>query len=284
MTDMYDILGLKCKRSDGTFGVEIEVEGKNLPTAGEIKKFDAYWRVEKDNSLRGEDSAEYVFNIPLPLEDTKNAIYVLDETYKKCGSEVEETYRAGVHVHLNIQSWTPLELLTFLTTYYMLENYFCHWAGESRVGNHFCLRAQDAEYVIYKLLAACKKKAWRELNTDEIRYASVNLNAMHKYGSVEFRAMRSSKDLNDTVRWVELINQLVIGSKRFENPRDVVTCLSMFVDGNKFMEYVMGDLSHEFHKFENGSMWVWEGMEIVQPLAFGVDWDIFNRPKINPFA
>ena len=284
MNDMYNILGLKCARSDGTFGVEIEVEGQNLPMAGASKKFDALWRVEKDGSLRRDGSAEYVFRAPLSLEDTKNAIHVLGETYDAYSSVIEETYRAGVHTHLNIQSWTPLELLTFITTYYMLEDYFCHWAGETRVGNHFCLRAQDAEFIIYKLLKVCKGKAWNELKTDDIRYAALNLNAMHKYGSIEFRAMRSSKDLNDTIRWVELINQLVIGSKQFANPRDVVTCLSMFVDGNKFMEFVMGDLAHEFNKFENGSMWVWQGMVVVQPLAFGVDWVKFYRPKINPFA
>lgn len=46
----------------GDVGIEIEVEGKNLP-----KHFEKYWRVEADGSLRGEDNAEYVLEKPSPL-------------------------------------------------------------------------------------------------------------------------------------------------------------------------------------------------------------------------
>jgi len=280
MADMYDVLGLTCGRTDGSFGVEIEVEGLDLPRGG-TKKFDTLWRVEADGSLRGDENAEYVFRKPLNIEDTKNAIAILEEQYIECGSRVDESPRAGVHIHLNIQSLTPTEFMTLIVTYYMLEDYFCHWAGPTRVGNHFCLRSTDAEDVIYRLVKACKTKGWKELKTDEIRYAAINLNAIHKYGSLEFRAMRSTKDMGAIVRWVELIDQLVKGSKKFTNPRDVVTSLSMFLDGKKFMAHVMEDYAKEFEQFEHID--VWNAMENVQPISYMVDWAKFDKPKVNPF-
>lgn len=280
MADMYDKLGLRCGRTDGMFGVEIEVEGRNLPRRGYSANFDRYWKVEKDGSLRGEENAEYVFSKPLSLEDTSNALGVLEEAYTTLNSRVDESIRAGVHTHLNVQRLSPLELLTFSTTYYMLENFFVHWAGKERVGNHFCLRATDAEDVIYKIIKTCQTKDWRHLNTDDIRYASLNWNALHKYGSLEFRAMRSTRNLDDVYTWVVFINQLLKGSKKFKTPRDVVASVSEFNASNRFVEYVMEEYAFEFLKFD---LDIWEAMENVQPVAFMIDWNKFNKEKINPF-
>lgn len=282
MSDMYERLGLQCGRTDGKFGVEIEVEGSSLPRKGEDKVFDIFWKEERDGSLRGMENAEYVFRKPLSKEGTKEAIIgQLGRRYVEKNSTVDESLRAGVHVHLNIQSWMPLELMTFATTYYLLEDYFVHWSGAGRVGNHFCLRAIDAEGVIIKLIDACQKRDWRHLNTDDIRYASLNWNAMHKYGSVEFRSMRSTRKLEDILRWVELIDQLTVGAKKFGSPQDVIKAVSEFEGPERFIKHVMEDYAEEFLQFRNID--IWEGLRNVQPLAFLVDWSRFNKQKVNPF-
>ena len=283
MQDMYERLYLRCGRTDGKFGVEIEVEGRNLPTKYEDAAFDLLWKVEMDGSLKGKyDNLEYVMKVPLSLDGVKESIAALERRYNEKESKVDETVRAGVHVHLNIQSYSPLELLTFATTYYMLEDYFVHWSGAGRVGNHFCLRATDAEGVIYKLIDACEKRDWRYLNTDDIRYASLNWNAMHKYGSIEFRSMRSTRKLEDVVRWVELIDQLTVGAKKFNNPREVVSAASEFEGPVRFIEYVMENYAEEFLQFRDVN--IWEGLRNVQPLAFLIDWGKFNKQKVNPFV
>lgn len=283
MQDMYERLNLNCGRTDGSFGVEIEVEGNNLPRRGEDKEFDLIWKIERDGSLKGKhDNFEYVMRKPMSLEDTINAISQLERRYTEKESKIDETIRAGVHVHLNIQSYSPLELLTLATTYYVLEDYFVHWSGEGRVGNHFCLRAIDAEDVIYKLIDACKKKDWRHLNTDDIRYASLNWNSIHKYGSIEFRSMRSTRKLNDVIKWVKLINQLTVGAKQFNDPRGVIGAVSEFQGQERFIKYVMSDYADEFLQFKDVN--IWEGLRNVQPLAFMIDWNKFNRNKINPFV
>lgn len=281
VADMYDKLGLKCGRTDGMFGVEIEVEGKRLPRARFSKKFDLVWKVEQDGSLRGEENAEYVFRKPLSLNDTKEALSILDDAYIALDSDIDDSVRAGVHTHLNIQRLTPIELMTFATAYYMLEDYFVHWAGPGRVGNHFCLRSTDAEDIIYRLIDACKNKDWRHLNTNNIRYASMNWNAIHKYGSLEFRAMRSTRNMGDIYMWVKLINQLMIGSAKFNNPREVIGALSEFNAANRFIEYIMGDLAPEFTRFTEIN--IWDALENVQPIAYMIDWDKFNKDRVNPF-
>lgn len=280
-SDMYKRLGLGCGRSEGKLGVEIEVDGAALPRAKQDKEFDSFWRVEHDSSIKGKiEDAEYVFKKPLSLIETKMALNVMERRYLELGSVVNEAFKAGVHTHLNIQSYTPLELLTLITTYYLLEDHFVHWAGNTRVGNHFCLRAKDAEAVVYKIIKTCETRDWRHLNTDNIRYASLNLNAMHKYGSIEFRSMRSTRDLGVIYKWVELIDQLEKGAKKFASPKHVVEAFSELDANNQFINYVMEDLADEFLPFNIGLR---EGMEIIQPLAYMIDWAGFNREKVNPF-
>lgn len=280
-SDMYKRLGLDKGRCDGKFGVEIEVDGENLPRAKVSKDFDKYWKVEHDSSIKGKiEDAEYVFKQPLSLVDTKKALDVMEARFVELDSVVNEAVKAGVHTHLNIQSYTPLELLTLITTYYLLEDHFVHWAGKSRVGNHFCLRAKDAEAVVYKIIKTCETRDWRHLNTDNIRYASLNLNAMHKYGSIEFRSMRSTRNLDVIYRWVELIDQLEKGAKKFASPRQVIESFSELNAGNNFVEFVMEDLAHEFIPLNIDMR---ESMEVIQPLAYMIEWDKFNKEKVNPF-
>ena len=280
MKDMYTSLHLDCGRTDGMFGVEIEVEGERLPRRGSITKV---WSVEHDGSLdRNRDTAEYVFRQPLSLLESRDAIKLLEKAFDEADSTYYEAVRAGVHTHLNIQSLTPLELLTLVTTYYVLEDYFVHWSGPKRVGNHFCLRASDAESVIQLLLKTCQTKDWRHLNTEEIRYASLNLSSMFKYGSVEFRSTRSTPDFNQTIRWVELIDQLNKGAKKFANPQDVISGVSEMHGQEAFIRYVMEDLADEFLQFKNIN--IWEGLRVCQPIAYMIDWKAFTKEKVNPFV
>jgi hypothetical protein len=280
--DMYDKLGLTVGRCEGRFGIEIEVEGDFLPSPdGEGHLIGHTWAVEEDNSLRGSESAEYVLTAPVSLYGARKALDVLGAAFEEAGSSVDEAVRAGVHVHLNIQTYTPLELMTLATTYYILEDLFVHWAGKTRVGNHFCLRALDAPYVIEKLKDACKKKDFRYVNTDNVRYASLNWNSMFKYGSIEFRAMRSTANLDSIYCWIEMIDQLTKGAAKFATPKAVVNGMSEMDGPQRFIEYVMGDYAKEFEGFKGVS--IKNGMRVVQPLAQMINWQDFNKEKVNPF-
>lgn len=281
MTDMYERLRLTCARTDGKFGVEIETEGERLPINGRDREFDKLWLVERDGSLAA-NGMEYIFRKPLSLEGTAEALKVFEQNCIKANTKLEPSFRAGVHTHLNIQKLSPLELLTLITTYYMLEDYFLWWSGPHRKGNHFCLGAKEAEAQMQKLFEACQKRDWRHLNTDNIRYASLNLNAMFKHGSIEFRSMRSTADMGLVMRWVQLIDQLTKGANKFANPRDVIESVShMDGDPNTFLSFVMEDLADEFRPFDQVD--IWENIHTVQPLAYLVDWEKFNKDKVNPF-
>lgn len=256
-----DIFRLKPEK--GEVGVEVEIEGLNLPRVVHRES----WRVERDGSLRGE-AFEYVFRGPVNYKAACNRLDRLGLSFKEVGSEIFDTGRAGVHVHVNVQDLTAKQVGCFITLYYIFENILLDFCGEDRVGNLFCLRTCDAEGAIPLITKAFNNNNLRGLATDDIRYAALNLNSLPKYGSVEFRSMRSTGDMEIIKTWVSLLLELKKYSLSFNNPREIVEGMSG-MSSEVMFKTVFGDNSGLV--YDDDSMY--EGVRYAQDFAYGVDWD-----------
>ena len=276
---IFSAIGLPAERkTNGEYGLEIEAEGHHLPLmAGK------YWRTERDGSLAaGFEAQEYVFTRPLSLEDAAKAVDELAKTYERMGTEVIETETSGVHVHVNVQSYTPREFFTLVTTYLVLEELLLTYCGPYRQGNHFCLRACDAEGLVYELTQSAINRKFGNLNKEAIRYSSINVFSLFKYGSVEFRAMRGTPDLPAIWGWLEIIDRVKNGAKQFKDPQEVI--LSMSMNGEKnFITQVLGDKAELFTKVNGCEEMVRRGAQFIQALAFVPDWKAWKDEKVNPF-
>ena len=111
-------------------GIEVEVEGFDLPE--EIPG----WVWHEDGSLRGE-SAEYVIPNPVTLAGAKTKVKALKKALDKC--DIQDTGRAGVHVHVNIQDMEKAHIFNFITLYLGFEEEFIRYCAKDSVGNLFCL-------------------------------------------------------------------------------------------------------------------------------------------------
>jgi hypothetical protein len=275
MKTIRDLTG--AKRTTGDYGVEIEVEGKRLPrTLGEV------WRVEKDNSLKTAEAWEYVMPKPLDLIGVKKALDYLSMSYVAHNSEVDESIRAGVHVHVNVQEWNIKQLMTFATTYYILEDVLMNWCGPDREGNLFCLRAKDAEYILFQLYKTLNSRNLKHLNNDVIRYASLNFLSLFSYGSVEFRGMRGTGNLDIIYDWVRIIDDMKQSSFKYDSPNDLMAAMSG--DGGlTFFETILPNTHHLFEK-KGIEESVRSAARRVQMIAFGIDWTSLSTPSINIFS
>lgn len=276
--DLVDIH--KEYHSDNLFGLEIEVEGSSLPSTLPA----TYWRVEKDSSLKTAEAWEYVTPKPFDLKTIRKALDVLDSAYQLNLSNVHDSVRAGVHVHLNVQKWNIKQLMTYAVSYYLLEDILLRFCGENREGNLFCLRTRDAEFVLFKLLEVLKTRNLKPLNSDIIRYASLNYLSLFKYGTIEFRGMRGTRDLDLIYKWVGIVNELRCAVNEFTDPLDVIN--SMSGDGElslikrllpTFADELIAIYGPTFDKS------IRDNARRVQMLAFGIDWNTINRPKVNIF-
>lgn len=256
-------------KTNGDLGIEIEVEGRRLPDAPR------YWKREQDGSLRGPENAEYVFNAPLSKKTAIMALNVLDKAYVDNKSVVHDTVRAGVHVHVNVQDLSIVELYNMMTIYMVLEPLLIKHCGEGREGNLFCLRATDAKFLLFSLKVAARQRVFRHLVSDNLRYASMNVKALGTYGSLEFRALRGTRDLKRVEAWALMLLELRELAKDIDSPNKVVELYSQ-LGAEGFVKKFTGELADELmHNFPNYEDLTHTGMRCAQQVAYAVNWHAF---------
>lgn len=257
----------------GEVGIEIEMEGKGLPL-----KIPSYWDFHREPSLRGEEAAEYVLKKPVKRASVRNFVAYLDKYLKKVGAKIDQNQRTSVHVHINTQGMVLREVYNYICLYILFEDLLGEYAGETRIGNLFCLRAKDAEYLITVLRKIFKKDLVAIVGADDHRYAAVNICALPKYNSLEFRSLRGTTDPDIITNWVNLLLALKDAAMLYKFPSEIVQDFSR-MGGEELLCRVFPRLlrrhlrlDRDLHEFLKPSM------RLIQDLAFTVDWKLPDRP------
>lgn len=228
------------------FGVEVEFEGSGITANSLYIHTTKTWKVVPDGSLRGE-SFEAVMRKPLGLAETCTAVKELYTLTTNNGAKIHDSMRAGLHVHLNCQNITMKRLFTFMTAYYCLEDLIVDYLGEERAGNLFCLRLSDAEDLSFAVETAIACKNIMNSNhftNDNLRYAAMNLVSLSKFGTLEFRAMRTPTSPEPVIEWLKILDHMFINVKKFNDPAELVSAMS--ANGEK--EVISALLPEDFAK------------------------------------
>ena len=254
--DLYNVR----YRPDKDIGIEIEMEGQHLPIG--IPKF---WQAAHDGSLRGE-SIEYILRAPIHRSKTSSRLLYLKKYLKDNGAILAPSDRCGVHIHVNCQELTENQVLNFAILYLIFEAILVKWCGEDREGNLFCLRASDAEYIIQGLIQCRQNSSLRHMQNNRFRYASINMAAIKKFGSVEFRAMGTPKNLSSIQLWIEMLLKIKKASLGYREPHEIVEDLSL-IGGIEYVKRVFGPLYKHLICPDLHQLCI-EGVQRVQPIAY----------------
>jgi len=243
MTKLHELL--QQKPTNGSFGIEIETEGKNLTDVAP-----AQWKIENDGSLRGrfpDEAAEYVLRKPLELQKAIDAVTQLRKAQDDANARLNFSFRTSVHVHVNVQQLTFNQYLNMIYTYLLLEEPLVRYCGKERVGNRFCLRLQDAEGLMDYLFMLFRQGhgALKHIHGDAVRYASINVAATSKYGSLEFRSLKGNMDVDYITTWLQALDNLRSFAQEHANPQ-VIHDLFVNSTPEEFAEIVLGDVYPAF--------------------------------------
>lgn len=271
MLTIKDLYGLKSQKGRDV-GIEIEMEGSTLNIGGTD-----HWSLHDDGSLRpNPERMEYVLTRPVPYKDVPSVLRELQGTLSKAGAKLNPSDRCGVHIHINCQDLTPMQVISFISTYLILEEPMVKWCGEEREGNLFALRAKDAEWIVSSLIQSIQEGGFTNFNS-EMRYSSVNVAALLKFGSLEFRALNTPKDFSIIETWVDMLMKIKNYAISFKHPRDIVEAVS--AGGfTKFPKQVLGDMA-ELIMCKGSAVMVSEGVRRVQEIAYA---DLLFKKKEKP--
>lgn len=258
----------------GEVGVELEYEGNDLPQTG----FERFWTKCADGSLRGE-SAEYILTSPISRKDVKAALEELESSFKASKTLVKDTFRAGTHIHINVQELTLPQVINFLTIYFMFETTLIKLCREDRLGNHFCLRSRDASGLISMLYKAVTTSDTSAFSQDLYRYGAVNVTSLPKFGSLEFRALESTTDWEKVVFWVNAHLSIKDAAVSYRDPATILGEASA-IGFKEFGKKVFGDSWAVLEKVYQEQD-VHEGIWEIQSVVFSRDW---AKANLNIFS
>lgn len=207
-------------------GIEVEVENYD----GQLRRFaPIYWKSVEDGSLRN-NGIEFV-SCPLSGHNIDYGLAELDYILKSF--EPSWSVRTSIHVHVNVSSMTVKQYITLIALYAFFEDVLFSFVDSKRKGNPYC-------YPITSLNPHDVGLA------EELKYCSLNTGATARYGTIEFRHLEGTSDIQKIRRWVQVCSKLV-GYVYANDPEKIITRIKNTHQYKEFLKDVLGITSALFN-------------------------------------
>jgi hypothetical protein len=228
---------------DNTFvGIEVEVE-RVLRTTSVLKLPNGshLWGAKEDGSLRNE-GREFV-SLPIKGKAIPFALTTLHgilHNEKNCvGHEFSE--RTSVHVHVDARELSVEQLANVVLTYIMVEPLLYKFCGKSRHQSIFCvpLNFSDQGERIGRLMNVNNNSV--DTHNNEVvnsisrwlKYTGFNLRPLVEYGTMEFRHMPGTMDVDLLINWINILLKI----KNYGKQQSFEKYKARLMDMNTTSEY-----------------------------------------------
>jgi len=275
-------------------GLELEIEGENLPSAGKLAKVvgktsSASWLTKADGSLRGE-ALEYVLATPCKIDEVDVLVEGLYDSFKTNNTNLLLTNRCSTHVHVNMGGKKVNEITSALALWTAFEEPLTLWAGEERVNNHFCLGSKDCNAGTIAAWRSFLRTGRADFN-ENLKYSSLNILTLYRFGSLEYRVMNASEDSQRIVDWTKFVYELTrYAGDTFANPATM--SYSMSERGGRELFLEICEKANVSPSFVTGVMdtvqdmnsTVLNGFRRAQPLIGGFPWHEWYEECTKPYV
>jgi len=198
------------------FGVEMEL---NFPPNVNYRSA-ITWQEQTDRSIqcnRGQrcQTAEFVSGI-LSGENGVKSVSDFIKTCKRVNANVNNSTGFHVHISINMRKFSLEDLKRLCHNYIKYEKSINLFMDPSRLNNSYCMSNRDnlavdnceAKDAIYN----CDTIDELVALVSPTRYHKLNLHALYKYGTIEFRQHKATLNLNDAEGWIRFLLSFVSNS------------------------------------------------------------------------
>ena len=209
------------------FGIEVEVE--NVPHPEIQAQHTSYWNITSDGSLRN-NGVEFV-SVPLSLYQVENALRQLSSSLPK---DADFSPRTSVHVHMNVRDLDVGQINNLIILYTLVEDLLFDYAGAERKKGVFCIPILDTDYVKnYTTFIQHPDTVVQYWN----KYTALNIAPMAEKGTVEFRHMRGTSDVEYILNWVNLLACLKTYAKE-HTMKEIMSDVYMLNSNSMYASFV----------------------------------------------
>lgn len=197
---------------EGKYGIEIEVEGSHLPDSI------PGWIVHREGSLRGE-AMEYVTSGPISDENLPRYLSALTRQLTQFESRINDTYRAGVHVHYNMLTRSIDSTIKSIILWSIIEPVFLKYCGRNRDGNLFCASSYDTGDMpqwLTRFYEGVSRGSGLFQRMGRGKYSALNSSCLGNLGTLECRAFPTTVDPVKITEFCKIVDCLL--QQRDEHP------------------------------------------------------------------
>lgn len=212
MTTISNLYGIgdgyvrgRCGHVPNTFlaGAELEIEV--------VKDYHTDWMVdrgigiENDGSLR-KGGKEFL----LPPSPREQLTSLFEDVY--CHLELGHdchSFRTSTHVHVNCLWMTEVQVRDLLLLYAIFEPIFFAYVGQERKENIHCMPLGSTHMPNHYGLAM------RHIHQKWHKYTALNVLPLNELGTVEFRHLYGTKDVNVFAQWLIMLEILWQAARTF---------------------------------------------------------------------
>ena len=185
---------------DLLMGMELEIENWEFSGA----EAPVGWSFTTDGSLRGE-SVEAITKptkqkfLPELLKDFYSKYKITQDNYSD---------RCSVHVHVNCQDLTIEQVQMVALTYQVMENMLLAFVGHDRAINVFCVPWSQCT-MSHAMVSNMASDGTDHVVRNWQKYTALNLLPLREYGTVEFRHLHGTCDMDVITKWLNLIGCII---------------------------------------------------------------------------
>lgn len=191
-----------------TCNVGVEVELENMRG---YRMECPLWDTKTEGSLR-RGGLEYVFTSPLFGEDLITALNSLERELTEWRHTPVIDDNCSLHVHLDARDMDGEQLVKMLLLYIVYEQALYRHAAPDRENNIFCLSVNRINGN-YETFASTISSILNEEETYSLmssidslpRYCGLNLQALRRFGSLEFRSHRATYNKEEILTWINIL-------------------------------------------------------------------------------
>ncbi len=206
------------------FGMEVEVE--NVPNPVVRCQKQPYWTITTDNSLR--DYGYEFITPPLRANQFEGALKQLNCSLP---NNCRFTPRTSVHVHMNVRDLNIEQINSLILIYTVMEGVLFNWVG-TRKDNVFCIPIIDTDYVQNYITFVNDP---RNMVESWNKYTAFNMQPVCTKGTVEFRHMYGTANVNVLLKWINILSKL----KQFAKKYTLMQVKSTILELNSNSQYEM---------------------------------------------
>lgn len=221
MSNVSEYFGTPLVHADA-YGVEMEMESfvEQLQTIPDLLL------LTEDGSLRnnGREFISKPVNRHHALSFYKKvmdpSIVLYSPSFPRC------TDRGSVHVHVNMSHRDLDDVRNLILLYCLLEPGFFSLVDETRQNNIYCVPLSSTRMPTYAV-----SKSMDMLTDVWHKYTAFNVKPLSKYGTIEFRHLQATEDINVFDRWLHTLEQwshLTVDALTVTRPRVVEMFKKLF--------------------------------------------------------